>query len=199
MAEKINAKLGYVPRENDGEKPEDPNAETFKRYEEELEINEFPQTARWKVTSKVSLSRIFSRNLQISVYAGGSCSNLRIFRGWHYRAWYVRSAQQGAERRRETFVLGDRSHKRTLHSESKERNHSAHQGGTLPIGKHIVMLSHTVFEFSFFLAAKFLPADQQGSLQSGVESCFIWLLCILCVIIKLIYIFHFFILLQVLE
>lgn len=26
---------------------------TFKKYEEELEINDFPQQARWKVTSKV--------------------------------------------------------------------------------------------------------------------------------------------------
>lgn len=27
--------------------------ETFRKYEEELEINDFPQQARWKVTSKV--------------------------------------------------------------------------------------------------------------------------------------------------
>uniref|UniRef100_A0AAR2LW87 Probable ATP-dependent RNA helicase DDX46 n=1 Tax=Pygocentrus nattereri TaxID=42514 RepID=A0AAR2LW87_PYGNA len=33
-------------------------AETVKRYEEELEINDFPQTARWKVTSKEALQRI---------------------------------------------------------------------------------------------------------------------------------------------
>ncbi|ELU15222.1 hypothetical protein CAPTEDRAFT_167508 [Capitella teleta] len=58
MAEKINAKLGYTPRENDPDKPVDPNQETFKRYEEELEINEFPQTARWKVTSKEALAQI---------------------------------------------------------------------------------------------------------------------------------------------
>lgn len=32
--------------------------ESFKRYEEELEINDFPQTARWKVTSKEALQRI---------------------------------------------------------------------------------------------------------------------------------------------
>jgi len=57
MAEKINAKLGYRPVQPiDEEKESDalPPAETFKRYEEELEINDFPQTARWKVTSKVS-------------------------------------------------------------------------------------------------------------------------------------------------
>ena len=53
MAEKINAKLGYRPVVEE-EKETETATETFKRYEEELEINDFPQTARWKVTSKVS-------------------------------------------------------------------------------------------------------------------------------------------------
>lgn len=53
-AEKINAKLGYRPQQEEEKEPEAPPVETFKRYEEELEINDFPQTARWKVTSKVS-------------------------------------------------------------------------------------------------------------------------------------------------
>ena len=52
MAEKINAKLGYTPQAEEDQEKND--QETFKRYEEELEINDFPQTARWKVTSKVS-------------------------------------------------------------------------------------------------------------------------------------------------
>ena len=52
MAEKLNARLGYTPVVEE-EKSEESAAETFKRYEEELEINDFPQTARWKVTSKV--------------------------------------------------------------------------------------------------------------------------------------------------
>uniref|UniRef100_A0A8W8MQ23 Probable ATP-dependent RNA helicase DDX46 n=1 Tax=Magallana gigas TaxID=29159 RepID=A0A8W8MQ23_MAGGI len=56
-AEKINAKLGYRPPSED-EEGENSNAETFKRYEEELEINDFPQTARWKVTSKEALAQI---------------------------------------------------------------------------------------------------------------------------------------------
>ena len=56
MAEKINAKLGYRPPEEDDSL--DKNQETFKRYEEELEINSFPQTARWKVTSKEALAQI---------------------------------------------------------------------------------------------------------------------------------------------
>ncbi|XP_029439721.1 LOW QUALITY PROTEIN: probable ATP-dependent RNA helicase DDX46 [Rhinatrema bivittatum] len=59
LAEKINAKLNYVPVEKqEEEKQETGQSETFKRYEEELEINDFPQTARWKVTSKEALQRI---------------------------------------------------------------------------------------------------------------------------------------------
>ena len=53
MAEKINAKLGYTPHADD-DKDLNGEQETFKRFEEELDINDFPQTARWKVTSKVS-------------------------------------------------------------------------------------------------------------------------------------------------
>jgi len=61
MAEKINAKLGYRPVQpiEDEKEPAADNAapaETFKRYEEELEINDFPQTARWKVTSKACVT-----------------------------------------------------------------------------------------------------------------------------------------------
>ena len=54
MAEKINAKLGYRPQVEEEKEQEIP-ADTFKRYEEELDINDFPQTARWKVTSKVNI------------------------------------------------------------------------------------------------------------------------------------------------
>lgn len=55
MAEKINAKLGYTPVIEDDKEAEQ---DTFKRWEEELEINDFPQTARWKVTSKEALAQI---------------------------------------------------------------------------------------------------------------------------------------------
>ncbi|KAM9332348.1 LOW QUALITY PROTEIN: putative ATP-dependent RNA helicase DDX46 [Pholidichthys leucotaenia] len=59
LAEKINAKLNYTPVEKlDEERQAAEQAETVKRYEEELEINDFPQTARWKVTSKEALQRI---------------------------------------------------------------------------------------------------------------------------------------------
>ncbi|XP_051536520.1 probable ATP-dependent RNA helicase DDX46 [Myxocyprinus asiaticus] len=59
QAEKINAKLNYTPVEKLEEDRQNAEAsETVKRYEEELEINDFPQTARWKVTSKEALQRI---------------------------------------------------------------------------------------------------------------------------------------------
>ncbi|KAL4660015.1 putative ATP-dependent RNA helicase DDX46 isoform X2 [Arapaima gigas] len=59
LAEKINAKLNYIPLEKmEEERQSAEQTETIKRYEEELEINDFPQTARWKVTSKEALQRI---------------------------------------------------------------------------------------------------------------------------------------------
>ncbi|XP_016430959.1 probable ATP-dependent RNA helicase DDX46 isoform X1 [Sinocyclocheilus rhinocerous] len=59
QAEKINAKLNYTPVEKLEEERQAAEAtDTIKRYEEELEINDFPQTARWKVTSKEALQRI---------------------------------------------------------------------------------------------------------------------------------------------
>uniref|UniRef100_F6TZX4 Probable ATP-dependent RNA helicase DDX46 n=2 Tax=Ciona intestinalis TaxID=7719 RepID=F6TZX4_CIOIN len=57
MAEKINLKLNYVPQEKPDEE-EDESKNSLKRYEEELEINDFPQTCRWKVTSKDTLVQI---------------------------------------------------------------------------------------------------------------------------------------------
>lgn len=59
LAEKINAKLNYTPVEKlEEDRAATDQTETVKRYEEELEINDFPQTARWKVTSKEALQRI---------------------------------------------------------------------------------------------------------------------------------------------
>ncbi|XP_034951508.1 probable ATP-dependent RNA helicase DDX46 [Chelonus insularis] len=59
LAAKLNTKLNYQPREEDliegdGEIGE----QTFRKYEEELEINDFPQQARWRVTSKEALAQI---------------------------------------------------------------------------------------------------------------------------------------------
>ena len=51
LAEKINAKLNYVPLEKQEEERQDGGQnESFKRYEEELEINDFPQaSSRFKL------------------------------------------------------------------------------------------------------------------------------------------------------
>ena len=50
----MNAKLNYIPKGVDEEIVVEKEKQVFRKYEEELEINDFPQTARWKVTSKVS-------------------------------------------------------------------------------------------------------------------------------------------------
>lgn len=64
LAEKINAKLNYVPIEKQEEEKQDGGQnESFKRYEEELEINDFPQASnhfaiikcRWPLFNKTSL------------------------------------------------------------------------------------------------------------------------------------------------
>ncbi|XP_076799595.1 putative ATP-dependent RNA helicase DDX46 isoform X1 [Clavelina lepadiformis] len=57
LAEKINQKLNYVPQEKPDTEEEE-EEKVLKRYEEELEINDFPQTCRWKVTSKDTLLQI---------------------------------------------------------------------------------------------------------------------------------------------
>jgi len=59
LAARLNAKLNYVPGEG-GEPLLRPVEEggVFQKYEEELEINDFPQQARWKVTSKEALQQI---------------------------------------------------------------------------------------------------------------------------------------------
>ena len=47
--------FGYRPPVEEEKEEETPSfGETFKRYEVDLEINDFPQTARWRVTSRVS-------------------------------------------------------------------------------------------------------------------------------------------------
>ncbi|XP_063862560.1 probable ATP-dependent RNA helicase DDX46 isoform X5 [Scylla paramamosain] len=57
MAQKLNNKLNYQPRD-DQEEEEETTEETHHKYEEELEINDFPQQARWRVTSKEALAQI---------------------------------------------------------------------------------------------------------------------------------------------
>lgn len=75
-AERLHAKLNYIPKDvdydADGEMVRLPTAETpivgtsgtpgtidgLQRFEEELEINDFPQQARWRVTSREALAQI---------------------------------------------------------------------------------------------------------------------------------------------
>jgi len=60
MAAKLNNKLNYQPKEDEeGLGPlMGGTTNSFTKYEEELEINDFPQQARWKVTSKEALAQI---------------------------------------------------------------------------------------------------------------------------------------------
>lgn len=68
-AERLHAKLNYIPKDieynEDGEIIRKLDEEDLglaggmtQRFEEELEINDFPQQARWKVTSKEALAQI---------------------------------------------------------------------------------------------------------------------------------------------
>ncbi|XP_068913333.1 probable ATP-dependent RNA helicase DDX46 [Tenebrio molitor] len=57
LAAKLNTKLNYQPKDDD-ERNDDDSEQTFRKYEEELEINDFPQQARWRVTSKEALAQI---------------------------------------------------------------------------------------------------------------------------------------------
>lgn len=60
LAEKINAKLNYTPVEKlEEERQAAEQAETVKRYEEELEINDFPQVRRTLGTSLLTYSIVF--------------------------------------------------------------------------------------------------------------------------------------------
>ncbi|XP_048480001.1 probable ATP-dependent RNA helicase DDX46 isoform X1 [Plutella xylostella] len=55
LAAKLNTRLNYQPRD---EANTEPPEEVFRKYETELEINDFPQQARWRVTSKEALAQI---------------------------------------------------------------------------------------------------------------------------------------------
>ncbi|XP_057658882.1 probable ATP-dependent RNA helicase DDX46 [Diorhabda carinulata] len=59
LAAKLNTKLNYQPKDDDDDDDRNTDDEqTFRKYEEELEINDFPQQARWRVTSKEALAQI---------------------------------------------------------------------------------------------------------------------------------------------
>lgn len=50
LADKLNERLNYVPTE----KVEEEDVNEFQVFEEELEINDFPQQVRFKICSRVS-------------------------------------------------------------------------------------------------------------------------------------------------
>ncbi|XP_045537367.1 probable ATP-dependent RNA helicase DDX46 [Papilio machaon] len=55
LAAKLNTRLNYQPRDDSNAEAAE---EVFRKYETELEINDFPQQARWRVTSKEALALI---------------------------------------------------------------------------------------------------------------------------------------------
>lgn len=62
MAQKLNNKLNYQPRD-DQEEEEEATEESHHKYEEELEINDFPQQARYtKLRFLSSVLNIFLYN-----------------------------------------------------------------------------------------------------------------------------------------
>jgi ATP-dependent RNA helicase DDX46/PRP5 len=52
IAEKLNEKLNYTPED----KPPVEDESQFRVFEEELEINDFPQNVRYRVCSKVGVA-----------------------------------------------------------------------------------------------------------------------------------------------
>ena len=88
LAAKLNAKLNYQKDETAAAGPAADTKETFQKYEEELVINDFPQQARWKVTSKEALA-------QISEYSDA---------GITVRGTYFPSAKEPPEGERKLFL-----------------------------------------------------------------------------------------------
>lgn len=60
IAAKLNRKLGYVPldKAETDTQPQTLEGMFQTQYEEELEINDFPQSCRWKVTSREAINNI---------------------------------------------------------------------------------------------------------------------------------------------
>lgn len=83
MAAKLNNKLNYQPKEDDETLIVTGSDSMFKKYEEELEINDFPQQARWKVTSKVS-SRKKRKKIHENSNRSKSFTNFLLFRSFFF-------------------------------------------------------------------------------------------------------------------
>ena len=66
LAEKINAKLNYTPVEKlEEERQAAEQAETVKRYEEELEINDFPQVSSTQCRARPGYSAHLSSSFHL--------------------------------------------------------------------------------------------------------------------------------------
>ncbi|XP_017461791.1 PREDICTED: probable ATP-dependent RNA helicase DDX46, partial [Rhagoletis zephyria] len=57
-AERLHAKLNYIPRDSGSGLGGSSSSNVSQRIEQELEINDFPQQARWRVTSKEAIAQI---------------------------------------------------------------------------------------------------------------------------------------------
>ena len=58
LADKVNAKLNYKAPENEKEEEGQGEPEKLEKYESEIDINDLPQQARWRITSKETISRV---------------------------------------------------------------------------------------------------------------------------------------------
>lgn len=154
MAEKINAKLGYTPPTEEEKAAEEPQGETFKRYEEELEINDFPQTARWKVTSKEALA-------QICEYSEA---------GITVRGTYVPPQKEPKEGERRLYLAIEATSELAIQKAKKEVTRLIKEelvrlvGPLIPSVFPLRPLLVLTALYGIF-AAKFIPAHQQRSLQ----------------------------------
>lgn len=98
LAAKLNTRLNYQPRDEGGSAGTGSIGasgvdgivggsgaalgaeETFRKYEQELEINDFPQQARWRVTSKVNIITPNNKLLSIfGVYFNEFCVKKKWF------------------------------------------------------------------------------------------------------------------------
>lgn len=108
LAAKLNTKLNYQPKDEDDLLVESTDI-TFKKYEEELEINDFPQQARWKVTSKEALAQI-SEYSEAGLTVRGKSKRLIFFErnsSIIYFCRYFCSTRKTGSRRRTQALLGN--------------------------------------------------------------------------------------------
>jgi len=58
LADKVNAKLNYKAPEKEKDDEGQREPEKLEKYESEIDINDLPQQARWRITSKETISRV---------------------------------------------------------------------------------------------------------------------------------------------